>query len=535
FSDAALHARGMNLLVLINLIMACILGIRVALRTAKIVLVIASAVFAALGFVSPPLFAASGATSAAAAVLQNVGSALDRGIDGALTGLNEAQDLIAKSTPTLAKAAATKSVGDLYKPNVASVATMELAGPLSSLPVEHTDPRVLCKNAAASLPLIGAWLLSKTPLGAFTGEPLKFIGEIMKTLAGADTDGFCGLQSNGGGGNGGAGGNGGGNNSKTAPAIDRTFDENAARICQDLNGGDSARQAFEDKEKEWLAECAKAGVTCQSRDPQTGAPLKSGTQNGRTSLVRADGQDEQFALDELRLERDQDLRTFDALALHLAEFELNPAKCIAFEKADLKRRHAEQQQLQQSQPQKVPPQAPQNNGGQNNGGSSSSSTTASMAVVRAWHNGVTEAQIIGGAKGDDAVLQRSASLVRVATVPKRTPQVSSPEAAAVPALAQAEFFYDCGGTWAVCNSEEEAMWHFKWRARLRRFKQSFDATQQEIAPQVGAAPPRTGPDAFADQLAQDALGNNTFDPNAALRHDLANSLRDQRTRTQGVH
>jgi hypothetical protein len=543
FSDAALHARGMNLLVLINLIMACILGIRVALRTAKIVLVIASAVFAALGFVSPPLFAAAGATSSAAAVLQNVGSVVDRGIDVALPALNEAQDLIAMSTPTLAKVAATKSVGDLYKPNVARVATMELAGLLSSLPVEHTNPTVLCKNAAGALPKIGAWLLSKTPLGGFAGEPLDFIAKIMEALAGADTDGFCGLQSNGGGGSGGAGGNGGGggNNSKTAPAIDKTFDDNAALICRDLNGGDSARQAFEDKENEWLAECQRAGVTCQSRDPQTGAPMKSGTQNGRTSLVRADGQDEQFVLDELRLERDQDIRTLDALALHLAELERNPGKCIAFEKADLKQRHAEQQQLQQSQPQRAAPQPPQDNGGQNNNGqnnngsSSSSGTTASMAVVRAWHNGVKEAQIIGGAEGNDAVLQRSASLVRVATVSKRTPQVSSPEAAAVPTLAQAEFFYDCGDTWTACNREEEAMWHFKWRARLRRFNQSFDATQQEIAPQVGAAPPRTGPDAFADQLAQDALGNNGFDPNAALRHDLANSLRENSTRTHGVH
>ena len=49
FSDAALHARGMNLLVLINLIMSLILGIRVAIRTAKIVTLIATAVFANVG------------------------------------------------------------------------------------------------------------------------------------------------------------------------------------------------------------------------------------------------------------------------------------------------------------------------------------------------------------------------------------------------------------------------------------------------------------------------------------------------------
>ena len=38
FTAAVLHARGMNLLVMINLIMACILAVRVALRVAYIVL-----------------------------------------------------------------------------------------------------------------------------------------------------------------------------------------------------------------------------------------------------------------------------------------------------------------------------------------------------------------------------------------------------------------------------------------------------------------------------------------------------------------
>ena len=38
FSAAVLHARGMNLLVMINLIMACVLAVRVALKVAYIVL-----------------------------------------------------------------------------------------------------------------------------------------------------------------------------------------------------------------------------------------------------------------------------------------------------------------------------------------------------------------------------------------------------------------------------------------------------------------------------------------------------------------
>jgi hypothetical protein len=552
FSDAALHARGMNLLVLINLIMACILGIRVALRTAKIVLVICSAVFAALGVFSPPLFAAAAATSAAAEAIQAVSGEVDPAIDVALKGLNTAQDGIADLTPTLAAFGAQGSVGDLYKPTAARTSTQHLAGPTTPLPVEHVDPKVLCKHAAGSITDIATWLLQQTPLKVVSvKEPLEAIGSLMTALAGADPDGFCGLDSSGGGGNGNGGGGSGGasgaSNGKTAPSIDATFARNAADICNSLDLGKTS-DVFTKKEAEWLAECAPAGVSCQSRDPQTGVPLTAGTQNGRTAAVRPDKQTEQFVLDELRLERDQDLRTLVELTLHFSEFALNPSKCVALETADLKQRQAEQQQLLQSQP-KPPPSSPpssqgQNNNGQNNNnqnnngngnGSSSSGTTASEAVIGSWKNGVKEAQIIGGALGDDTVLQRSASLVRIGTVPKKTPQVSAPEAASIPAVAQAEFFYDCNGTWASCNANEDAMWNFRWRARLRRFNQPLDSTLVQFIPPLVTTPPRLGHDAFADKLAQDAIGNNSFDPNAALRHDLANSLNDASTHAHGVH
>ena len=62
------------------------------------------------------------------------------------------------------------------------------------------------------------------------------------------------------------------------------------------------------------------------------------------------------------------------------------------------------------------------------------------------------------------------------------------------------------------------------------------ALVQFILPSLVTTPPRMGPDAFADKLAQDAIGNNSFDPNAALRHDLANSLNnDSTTHARGVH
>src|SRR3954469_20308536 len=51
FSAATLHARGMNLIVLLNLLMACVLGIRVAMKAAQAALIVVGGICAIL----PPL------------------------------------------------------------------------------------------------------------------------------------------------------------------------------------------------------------------------------------------------------------------------------------------------------------------------------------------------------------------------------------------------------------------------------------------------------------------------------------------------
>lgn len=557
FSDAALHARGMNLLVLINLIMSLILGIRVAIRTAKIVTLIATAVFAGLGIVNPPLFGATAPTSSAAVALENVGNAIDPAIDEALQALNKVQDFIAKGTPLLARAGATVSVGPQYHPVTDGYATSELAGFANPLPVEHIDPKVLCGNASVAFSKITVWLLSQMPVPLPT-IAVSWLDPIMSAIASASPDYFCGLQSGGGGdgggggnggdGNGGGGGNGGngngggggggpGKNPALDAAIDKPFQDSAVERCKDLKNGDNDRQSFEKKEKEWLSHCAFAGVTCESRDA-SGRPLEAGKQSGRPVGSARDSQKAAFELERLRHERDQALRSLTSLLPKLGEFQLDKAKCVEWAKADEKTRHADQEQLQKQQRQESGQQQPnQQRQNESSSQSSSSSTTASMKVVDAWHNGAKEGQIIGGVRGNHALLRPSAQLVRIATMPKRTPQVGDTEGAKVPAIAQAEFFYDCADKWdsESCNKDEEAMWHFKWRARLRRFNQPFDSTQRDLAPFLLAPPPRTNPEAFADKLAQDALGHDTFKSNAALRHQLSDALHDRTTRSQGIH
>lgn len=516
FGDAALRARGMHLLVLVNLIMALILGVRVALRTAKLITVIAAAVFAALGIVAPALFAASGAATAAASALQTAGSAVDPAIDVALTTLTTTEEVLARTIPVAAHAAVVRSVESGYAPVVTSAALIEI-GDATTLPVEADDPKILCGNAGKALPKIGEWILGK--VGIPGGEALSWVGDGMAEIAAADPEGFCGLES--------SGGSGSGANGKLGGATDAQFRKGAEKRCENLNGGENDRRSFEDKEKQWLDACIAVRVTCEGTDPATGEHLKLGRQTGQ---VRPTKEIDAFALERLRHERDQALRSLTDLVPRVLDFSLNPSRCIAWAIADEKIRHADQAQLlkqQQAQGGAAP--------SANNGSQSSSGGIASRRVVSSWHNGANEAQIIGAVRGDASRLRAAGQLVRIATVPKGTPKPVDSEAATMPAWAQAELFYDCGGAWSDCNKDQEAMWHFKWRARLRRVNQPTDSTLPRVASELGSPPPRVMPEAFADRLSQEALGSGGFNSNQALRIQLSKALENQTTRSQGVH
>jgi hypothetical protein len=119
FSGATLHARGMNLIVLLNLVMACILAIRVALKMLILVLTIATALFAALALI--PFMEWAGAiatiTGDAAGDLQSALGDIDPIIDEALTALHEVETVIARIVPPAAMAGAFH-VGEKYSPPV---------------------------------------------------------------------------------------------------------------------------------------------------------------------------------------------------------------------------------------------------------------------------------------------------------------------------------------------------------------------------------------------------------------------------------
>jgi hypothetical protein len=94
-------------------------------------------------------------------------------------------------------------------------------------------------------------------------------------------------------------------------------------------------------------------------------------------------------------------------------------------------------------------------------------------VKDGWKNGIRDAQVVSGVSGRTDSLKSGETGARAGAW--ATPINFRVPTSASYALAQAEFFFDCSGPWTSgdCNEENEAMWRFRWRARLVRFRSPF--------------------------------------------------------------
>jgi hypothetical protein len=163
FSAAVLHARGMNLLVLINLIMACVLGVRVAMKVVQ-------AAAATIGVIA--LFIPGGQGVAAqsftiAGRMQMVIMRAERPIDNGLKALSRAQKGIAMVVPTASLAGALQ-VGTKYRPAVFMSEALNLElfqrpgsglSGLKSLPVSEGSEDRLCREAGNAVVQIAMWIM----------------------------------------------------------------------------------------------------------------------------------------------------------------------------------------------------------------------------------------------------------------------------------------------------------------------------------------------------------------------------------------
>ncbi|HMA93236.1 MAG TPA: hypothetical protein VKP30_11155 [Polyangiaceae bacterium] len=138
-SSAVLHARGMNLIVLLNLIMACVLAVRVALKALQLALLIIAATVP---------YAATACLPAAKAV----GSVIDATrapINNTIKALSWTQTGIARITPPAAFVGA-RNVGEKYRPIVQEADAGNLMV-FTGLPVEEGTAGRLCNEAGKAV------------------------------------------------------------------------------------------------------------------------------------------------------------------------------------------------------------------------------------------------------------------------------------------------------------------------------------------------------------------------------------------------
>jgi hypothetical protein len=437
-SCAALNARGMNLIVFLNLIMACVLAIRVALKTIQAALIVAEVVFAICAVIPfNPLAGVCGGliplTGDAIEFIQNLIEDTREPINSTLKGLHAAQKAIKAVTPGGSVAGTKVQLLDKYKPFIVAgfdpIPSMaspqpETILPSNGLPVEDGSLDKLCGKAGAA---VGSLIDSLIPIDL--GDASGLFSGIMEDVAKAGGSWFCEL-----------GGSG------SPPNFDDLTNKTANKQCDEKKEG--LQKQLDKDTSDWRAACGSAGVSCTLEfndplDPDSG--IKSVMSGAKyDELVKSTKPADKATLSDLQSKqaaRDKSQADVD---------NFKKSQCVKDEKKQIN-----------DKLKKVPP-APASNG---NG-------MEPMKVKKDWKNGIGAAQTLSLVNGEDSLLKRSPHGVRVgAQKDKRANvKIETPEEAKY-AYAQGEYFYDCDSVWTdeKCNKDEEAMWHFRWRARLRRY------------------------------------------------------------------
>jgi hypothetical protein len=439
FSAAALHARGMNLLVLINLIMACVLAVRVILKVIQVALVFAAVVFYGLSLIP---FNPLGVFFGGLAVLTQEGAQLEQQIitntrepiNNTLKALSAAAAGIAKAVPP-ASIGGAMLVRERYRPFINSgfAWPKELT---AGLPVTEGTTDRLCEEAGeAAGSLLDEALPKSIQLGAGKGIFGGLVGKIAKAGAGY----FCELGTTSG-----------------PPDFGEMARETANERCDSEEK--KKQHDHEEASKAWHAECNRDGVRCvdaviEVRQVFLGipGPEMTGLERLRASK-KAEDQEKLARLEDLQGKRDA---AYGAM--------------IGFDKGACS--DEQTKGIADELKKKVPP---------SQAGTSQGKTP--KKVLDDWMNGTNNAQILAYVTADDdgPWLNRSPKGVRIGAMKdKRAGDIGKPDGSNF-AYAQAEFFYDCSGPWLSedCNGEpdsdkEEAMWHLHWRARLRRYNDPF--------------------------------------------------------------
>ncbi|MBK7396346.1 MAG: hypothetical protein IPJ34_08605 [Myxococcales bacterium] len=222
FGSAVYHARGMNIIALINMVMAAVLMVLIAFKIANLLLIAANIASCIVGAWLNPV---CDLTTAARPPFAKLVDAVEKVVDKVLRGLYQASNAVAYGMPWVAEGKALASASD-YKPTVdggfmASISlvpgsiesaaggfvsatktgsatgtgdTKKSSGPNRlGLPVQDDKFSVLCDHAGRYLgEFIFAPFSFLPGIGGLAGAVGKFAGGLVGTLVSTFPGYFCG-------------------------------------------------------------------------------------------------------------------------------------------------------------------------------------------------------------------------------------------------------------------------------------------------------------------------------------------------------
>ncbi len=155
FSAAVYHARGMNIIAMMNIIMASILAVLVALKCLQILVGVATAIACVMAvFTFGALGPACGFLSGMMGTIQNFITVVQKVVDVTLPVISKAQVGVAAATPWTAEAKSLVVANTHYREPVtggfmlgASLVPLPGSPRLYGLPVQEDDYKSVCKEA----------------------------------------------------------------------------------------------------------------------------------------------------------------------------------------------------------------------------------------------------------------------------------------------------------------------------------------------------------------------------------------------------
>lgn len=187
YSAAVMHARGMNLVALLNMIMAAVMAVLVALKIVEIVVTLAYAVAEILCLIPVTSAAGCPAETALDVIREGVSEAVrdaEPVVDEILLAGHSASSVVARGWPAISTA--TSMSGGLRNYDVDFV--IALPTDLAGLPVEDESFDVLCARAGKYVGRLGTGAFDEVGLDAVT----DVVSGVTARLVGAFPGYFCG-------------------------------------------------------------------------------------------------------------------------------------------------------------------------------------------------------------------------------------------------------------------------------------------------------------------------------------------------------